>query len=170
MAVTFYSRTLSVALIPVQSDLRNRHLSNRRIGMASNQKFIGTAQLIAFVAILSFGCGAPRRPVAPSQVNASFYGAPQLMPILGTPVTYVANATREIIRDGNLFYLRIWVPASETEDVYYHDFWFSSANVDGPWQAVPAVPEEVAQVECTELGPYNPIITYQLCTVPFPYP
>ena len=138
--------------------------------MARNHKFIRTALLIELIAMLSFGCGVPKRPVAPSLVNVSFYGAPQLMPILGSPVIYVANATTEIIRDGNLFYLRILVPASETEDVYYHDFWFSSANVDGPWQAVPAVPDEVAQVECAELGPYNPILTYQLCTVPFPHP
>ncbi len=136
--------------------------------MARNRKFTETAVLIGLIATLSFGCGAARRPVAPSQVNVSFYGAPQLMPIVGSPVSYVANATREVIRDGNLFYLRILVPAGETEDVYYHDFWFSSANVDGPWQAVPTVPEEVAQVECTELGPYNPILTYQLCAVPFP--
>jgi hypothetical protein len=111
------------------------------------------------------------RPVEPSQANVEFYGAPQFMPILGSPVSYVANATREIIHDGNLYYLRVPAPPSETEDqLYEQDFWFSSANVEGPWQLVHTVPQEVAEVECTELSPYNPIRTYQLCTVPFPHP
>jgi len=138
--------------------------------MATSRAFAGAALLAGVIVISSYGCEAPKRPVAPSQVNVSFYGAPQLMPILGSPVSYVANATEELIHDGNLFYVRIRIPASATEDVYYHDFWFSSANVDGPWQAVPTVPDEVAQVECTQLGPYNPLRTYQLCAVPFPHP
>ena len=138
--------------------------------MATNRAFIGDAMLVGVIVISSCGCGVPKRPVALSQVNVSFYGAPQLMPILGSPVSYVVNATQELIHDGNLFYVRIRVPASETEDVYYHDFWFSSANVDGPWQAVSTVPEEVAQVECTELGPYNPLRTNQLCAIAFPHP
>jgi hypothetical protein len=138
--------------------------------MATNRAFVEAALLAGVLAISSCGCGALKRPVAPSHVNVAFYGAPQLMPILGSPVSYVANATQEVMHDGNLFYVRIRVPANETEDVYYHDFWFSSANVEGPWQAVPIVPDEVAQVECTELGPYNPLRTYQLCTVPFPHP
>jgi hypothetical protein len=128
------------------------------------------ALMIGLFSMLSFGCGAPRQPVEPSHVNVSFFGVPQFMPIQGSPVTYVANATREIVHDGNLYYLRIRVPAGESEDVYYHDFWFSSADVDGPWQGVRAVPEEVVEVECTELGSYNPVRTYQLCTVPFPNP
>jgi len=125
--------------------------------------------LVGLVTVLGFGC-APKRLVEPSQVNVSFYGAPQFMPILGSPVTYAANATREIIHDGSLYYLRIRVPQSETEDMYYQDFWFSSANVDGPWQSINTVPNEVAQVECTELVPYNPLRTYQLCAMPFPHP
>jgi len=138
--------------------------------MAKKRAFIGTALLVGGMVISVCGCGALKRPVTPSQVTVSFYGAPQLMPILGSPVSYIANATQEVIHDASLFYVRIRVPASETEDVDYHDFWFSSANVEGPWQAIPTVPREVAQVECTELGPYNPLRTNQLCAIPFPQP
>jgi len=137
--------------------------------MATNRAFIGTALLVGVIVISICGCGSLKRPVALSQVTVSFYGAPQLMPILGSPVSYVANATQEIIQEGSLFYVRIRVPASATEDVDYHDFWFSSANVDGPRQAITTVPGEVAQVECTELDPYNPLRTNQLCAIAFPH-
>jgi len=165
IAVNSYSNAGSC--VRRQSSQRHRGL---RTDMATNRAFIGAALLVGVIVISSCGCGVPKRPVAPSQVNVSFYGAPQLMPILGTPVSYIANATQEVIHDGNLFYVRSRVPATETEDVYYHDFWFSSANVEGPWQAVSTVPEEVAQVECTELGPYNPLRTNQLCAIAFPHP
>ena len=161
------SRSNAGSCVRRRSSQRHRGL---RTDMAINRAFIGDALLVGVIVISSCGCGVPKRPVALSQVNVSFYGAPQLMPILGSPVAYVANATQEVIHDGNLFYVRIRVPASETEDVYYHAFWFSSANVDGPWQAVSTVPEEVAQVECTELGPYNPLRTNQLCAIAFPHP
>jgi len=132
-------------------------------------KYAFAASLLAGVIVISScGWGAPKRPAGPSQINVSFYGAPQLMPILGSTVSYVANATEEVIHDGNLFYVRIRIPGSWMEDVDYHESWFSSTNVDGPWQPVPTAPHEVAQVECTQLGPYNPLRTYQLCAVPFP--
>jgi hypothetical protein len=142
---------------------------SRTRDMTTSQHFTLSTLFVGLIALLSFGC-APKRLVEPSQVTVSFYGTPQFMPILGSPVTYAANATREIIHDGNLYYLRIRVSQSETEDAYYQDFWFSSANVEGPWQSVHAVPNEVTQVECAELVPYNPVRTDQLCTIPFPHP
>jgi hypothetical protein len=75
------------------------------------------------------------RPLQPSQANVSFYGVPQFMPILGASVSFGANATQEIIHDGTLYYL------------YDQSLWFSSVNVEGPWEVARAVPQEVVQIE-----------------------
>jgi hypothetical protein len=124
--------------------------------MAISQKFVRTAALVASVLSLNFGCGPPKHAVQPSQASVSFYGSPQFMPIAGASVAYVVNATREVIHDGTIYYL------------YDHNIWFSSVNAEGPWEVAHAVPQEVIQIECVQLSPYNPLGTYQLCAVPFP--
>ena len=125
-------------------------------GMVTNHKFVRPTALAGLLLIVNCGCGPQMRPVQPSQANVSFYGVPQFMPILGASVSYGANATQEIIHDGTLYYL------------YDQSLWFSSVNVEGPWEVAGAVPQEVVQIECTQLSPYNPLGTYQLCTAPFP--
>jgi hypothetical protein len=96
------------------------------------------------------------RPTHARQPQVTYLGAPQLMPILGSSMSYVDNATRKVIRDGSTYY------------VYDQGLWFSSASTDGPWQAAHDVPGEVIDVECAILSPANPARIHQLCAVPFP--
>jgi len=121
---------------------------SRSTSTATTNRFVRSTVLSGLFVILSWGCEPSMRPVRPSQANVSFYGAPQFMPILGTSVSYGANATREIIHDGTFYYL------------CDQSFWFSSVNVQGPWKVARAVPEEVLQIECTQLSSYNPLRTF----------
>jgi hypothetical protein len=96
------------------------------------------------------GCGVPKRAV---QAEVVYLGLPQLEPV-GISLSYVANASREVVYDGAIFYL------------FDQDTWFASLDADGPWDVTSSVPQEVAEIECVRLHTNNSSEGYQLCVAP----
>jgi len=69
--------------------------------------------------------------MAAAQASVTYSGAPQFVPIPGTPLTYATNTAQKVIQVGDLYYLCL------------QGIWFLSTSPQGPWQTAQSVPQVI---------------------------
>jgi hypothetical protein len=120
-----------------------------------HHRIFGKAKTFALVLCL-LACDCANRhagQVSPSSVS---YSRPQFMAIKGTSSSsYSADTRKQMIQMEGTYYL-------------WYAGWFASEYPDGPWRMTTAVPDEVTEIICARVGPYEPYGNYQLCVVPYP--
>jgi hypothetical protein len=93
------------------------------------------------------------------------------MPIEGTSVSYATNIVAKVVIDNDYYAYTTPQRILHVGAAYYlndQGIWFTSANARGPWERSDSVPKEVVQIECEQLGSYQPLGAYQLCAAPAP--
>ena len=68
---------------------------------------------------------------AAAQVNVTYTGAPQFVPVQGTTLQYASNTADKVIQVGDVYYLCL------------QGVWFMSATPQGPWTAANSVPQVI---------------------------
>ena len=68
---------------------------------------------------------------AVKEVQVSYVGAPQFVPIAGTTMLYATNTPNKVIQVGAQYYL------------CYQGLWFVSSTPQGPWQVAQTVPQVI---------------------------
>ena len=63
--------------------------------------------------------------------EVGYQGAPKFQPISDTSLSYAVNTDKEIIQDGDLYYM------------CYRGIWFMSQNPNGPWTVTTSVPPDL---------------------------
>src|SRR5580693_3278636 len=74
---------------------------------------------------------------APKEVQVSYVGAPQFVPIAGTTMLYATNTPNKVIQVGSQYYL------------CYQGVWFLSATPSGPWVVAQTVPQVIYTIPPT---------------------
>lgn len=69
-----------------------------------------------------------------AKAEVQYVGAPQFVPIAGTPVSYAKNTPNDVLRIGDLYYL------------CFQGVWFASTSPNGPWQVADKVPQEIYSI------------------------
>jgi hypothetical protein len=67
-------------------------------------------------------------------IQVAFAGKPQMIPIDGTSLLYVPNATLPVIAQGGTFY------------ACHQAVWFRANNPDGPWQVTDKLPDDIYRI------------------------
>ncbi len=68
---------------------------------------------------------------AAKEVNVSYVGTPQFVPIQGTTMLYATNTPNKVVQVGAQYYL------------CYQGVWFVSSTATGPWQVAQTVPQVI---------------------------
>jgi hypothetical protein len=68
---------------------------------------------------------------APKEVQVSYVGAPQFVPIAGTTMLYATNTPNKVIQVGSQYYL------------CYQGVWFLASTPQGPWVVAQTVPQVI---------------------------
>jgi len=112
------------------------HAGQEEAGQQVVQKITKTTKIVAALAIVHYK------------------GSPQFVPIEQTSISYATNTPQEVIKIGDVFYLKM------------QGVWLVSGDAQGPWTPAQSVPEVVPAIVCGQqnVSPYDPS---QLCALPW---